>query len=80
MVVCRQDPGVPNWLDTAGYDKGVIQVRWNECSSQPCPEAKLVKLTDLRAHLPADTPVVSAAQRDAALRTRRMGAQMRSRW
>lgn len=80
MVVCRQDPGVPNWLDTAGYAKGVIQVRWNECSSQPCPSARLVKLADLRAHLPTDTPVVTAAERDAALRRRRLGAQMRTRW
>lgn len=80
MVISRQDPGVPNWLDTAGYDKGVIQVRWNECSSQPCPEAKLVKLLTLRNHLPSDTPVVTAVDRDTALRRRRLGAQLRSRW
>lgn len=80
MVVCRQDPGVPNWLDTGGYDKGVIQVRWNECSSQPCPDSKLVKLSDLRDHLPSDTPMVTPEERDMALRRRRQGAQMRSRW
>jgi hypothetical protein len=80
MVVCRQDPGVPNWLDTAGHAKGVIQVRWNECSSQPCPDARLVKLGELRGHLPSDTPTVSAAERDAVLRRRRLGAQMRNRW
>jgi len=80
MVVCRQDPGVPNWLDTAGYDKGVIQVRWNESSSRPCPDSRLVKLGELRAHLPSDTPTVSAAERDACLRRRRLGAQMRNRW
>jgi hypothetical protein len=80
MVVCRQDPGVPNWLDTAGHAKGVIQVRWNECSSQPCPDARLVKIGELRAHLPSDTPTVSAAERDAVLRRRRLGAQMRNRW
>lgn len=80
VVIAREDPGVPNWLDTAGYSKGVIQVRWNECSSQPCPDAKLVKLTELRNHLPTDTPVVSAEERDAALRHRRLGAQMRNRW
>lgn len=80
IVVCREDPGVPNWLDTGGYNKGMIQVRWNECSSQPCPDATLVKLADLRRHLPPGTPTVSAEERDAALRERRRGAQMRNRW
>jgi len=61
-------------------DKGVIQVRWNECSSRPCPDSRLVKLGELRAYLPSDTPTVSAAERDACLRRRRLGAQMRNRW
>lgn len=80
MVVANVDPGVPNWLDTGGYPRGVIQVRWNECSSQPTPSVTTVKIADLRAHLPADTPVVSPEERDSQLRLRRAGAQMRSRW
>lgn len=80
MVVAREDPGVPNWLDTGGYARGVIQVRWNECSTQPLPSAMKVSLSALRDHLPADTPHVTPAERDAALRRRRAGAQMRSRW
>ena len=80
MVVCGSDPAVPNWLDTGGYPQGVIQVRWNECSTQPLPEARLVKLADLRAHLPPDTPTISVDEREAALRHRRLGAQLRNRW
>lgn len=80
MVVCRSDPGVPNWLDTGDYSRGVIQIRWNECSSQPTPTARKVKLEDLRSCLPTDTPVVTPEERDAQLRHRRAGAQMRSRW
>lgn len=80
MVVSRADPGVPNWLDTGGYPRGVIQVRWNECSSQPTPSARKVKLAELRAFLPDDTPRVSLEERDRQLRLRRAGAQMRSRW
>ncbi len=80
MVIARRDPGVPNWLDTAGYGEGVIQGRWNTCSSAPVPTAKLIKLADLRSTLPADTPTVSPEERDRQLRDRLLGAQMRRKW
>ncbi len=79
-VISRRDPGVPNWLDTGGYAEGVIQGRWNTCDSAPVPTARLVKLADLRSVLPADTPQVSAEERDRQLRDRRLGAQMRRKW
>lgn len=79
-VLSLRDPGVPNWLDTGGFLRGVIQNRWNQASSAPCPSMKRVKLADVRKHLPADTPVVSPAERDAILRRRRMGAHMRRKW
>ncbi len=79
-VLSLRDPGVPNWLDTGGYLRGVIQNRWNQASSAPCPSIERIKLADVRAHLPKDTPVVSPAERDRALRARRRGAQMRRKW
>jgi len=79
-VICNLDPGVPNWLDTGGYQRGAIQVRWNNCSAAPNPVATKVKLADLRRHIPADTPVVSPAERETVLRERRWAAQMRRRW
>ncbi len=79
-VISATDPGVPNWLDTAGYAKGAIFARWTECSSFPTPFVTKVKLADVRKYLPADTPVVSAEARDASLRLRRKGAQLRRRW
>ena len=79
-VIARRDPGVPNWLDTGGYGEGVIQGRWNVCDSAPVPTAKVVKLSALRSILPADTPAVSAEERDRHLRDRRLGAQMRRKW
>ena len=80
VVIARTDPGVPNWLDTGGYAEGIIQGRWTDCDSKPLPTARLVKLADLRRHLPKDTPIVTPAERDAQLRDRRMGAQFRRRW
>jgi hypothetical protein len=79
-VISVRDPGVPNWLDTGGYRYGIIQGRWNKCSSAPMPTIKKVKLADLRKYLPSDTPIVTAQTRDANLRERRMGAQFRRRW
>ncbi len=79
-VISATDPGVPNWLDTAGYKQGTLLGRWTECSSAPVPVVTKVKVAEVRNYLPADTPVVSAEARDAAIRLRRKGAQMRKRW
>jgi len=79
-VVSARDPGVPNWLDNAGYEKGMICARWQRCDEYPEHATKVVKLSELRDHLPAETPVVSAEQRDADIRLRRKGLQMRRRW
>jgi Protein of unknown function (DUF1214) len=79
-VISARDPGVPNWLDTAGYGMGSFVGRWRECDHYPTPTVTKVKLADLRTHLPAETPVVSAAQRDQDIRLRKRGAQLRRRW
>jgi hypothetical protein len=79
-VLAARDPGVPNWLDTGGRLRGAMQGRWNHASSAPHPRVTKVPLAAVRDHLPADTPEVTPAQRDAALRLRRQGAQMRRKW
>lgn len=79
-VLSIRDPGVPNWLDTGGLRRGVIQNRWNQASSAPCPKITRTKLSALRDLLPPDTPRVSASERDQATRRRRAGAQMRRKW
>jgi hypothetical protein len=80
IVVSAKDPGVPNWLDTAGYRQGVIQGRWTECDAQPVPQAEKVRLADLRQHLPQDTPTITPAERDRILRDRRAAQQQRPLW
>src|SRR5262249_34118543 len=73
------DPGVENWLDTAGYSTGVIFARWLDADSYPLPTLTKVRLADLGQYLPSDTAVVTAEERDAALRARRTAAQRRRR-
>lgn len=80
VVIAAEDPGVPNWLDTGGYRSGTIGLRWNRPSDTPDPAVRRIKLSELRGHLPPDTPEITPAQRDAALRRRREGAQLRRRW
>lgn len=71
-VVCDSDPGVPNWLDTRGRREGVVVLRnYQEQSPSVSPVARKVKLTDLHAELPAETPMVSPEQRAERLRRRR---------
>ena len=79
-VISAKDPGVPNWLDTAGNAWGIIQLRWNRCSSAPDPTVRKVLLKNVRKHLPADTPAVTPAERKEQLRLRREAAQLRQLW
>jgi hypothetical protein len=79
-VIALEDPGVPNWLDASGYTWGTLIGRWYACSSTPLPTLKKVPLADIRQHLPADTPFTSKEARDAVLRARVRGAQLRRKW
>lgn len=79
-VISVEDPGVPNWLDTVGRSQGSVVGRWYKCASNPVPSLKKVKLAELREHLPADTPQVSREEREAGIRARARGAQLRRRW
>ena len=79
-VISLTDPGVPNWLDPAGYTEGGIYGRWFDADSAPTPTLTRIKLADLAAHLPADTPAVTPAERAEELRRRVRACQRRRRW
>ena len=79
-VISARDPGVHNWLDTAGYPSGAIQGRWFGASATPNPSLQKVKIGEVLAHLPADTRRVSPQDRAIALRNRRIAAQHRAIW
>jgi hypothetical protein len=80
FVISVQDPGVPNWLDTAGWRRGAMFWRWHQASSFPEPTVLRVKAAELARHLPADTPRVDAAQRQASRSARIAQYQSRRRW
>jgi len=67
-VISVQDPGVYNWADPGGLHAGSITVRYQgvpaDVPEQLDPiEARVVKLSALRAALPAGTRYVNAAER-----------------
>jgi len=79
-VVSAKDPGVPNWLDIAGYRSGAIQGRWADCSSNPVPAIHKVAFADVRKSLPAETPAITPEQRELIVRERRSEVQQRPLW
>jgi hypothetical protein len=79
-VAALEDPGVPNWLDTAGYTEGTFWGRWYGCDSTPLPTIKRVPFAKIRDYLPKDTPTVTPEQRTEELRARVRACQRRRRW
>lgn len=48
FVIARHDPGVPNWLDTAGHQRGTVGVRWVGADvTDVLPATRVVKLAEL---------------------------------
>jgi hypothetical protein len=80
IVVSAKDPGVPNWLDTAGHPRGLIQGRWTDCDSEPIPSIRKVPFAEVRAALPLATPTISTEQRERVLRDRRAAYLQRPLW
>ena len=70
-VLSLQDPGVPNWIDPAGIPTGICVLRLYKFKQALVPTVTKVALSEVREHLPGQTPVVSLQQRSAALAARR---------
>jgi hypothetical protein len=49
LVVAHQDPGEPNWIDTAGHLLGTMCWRWIGATEYPPVNTRVVKLSDLAA-------------------------------
>ena len=75
FVISHEDPGVHNWLATAGAESGYLMIRWQgiETPLDPAepPTAVVVDLADLASALPPDTRRVTPAEREEQLRLRR---------
>jgi hypothetical protein len=70
IVLARQDPGVPNWIDTVDNTTGIALWRWYLAESHPVPSVRQVPLERVRDHLPSGTPRVTADERRAVIAAR----------
>lgn len=80
FVIATKDPGVPNWLDTAGYRQGEFQGRWYGKGKPTIPTMTKVRYSEIRNHLPPETGFVSAEERESIIRDRRNLLQRRPLW
>lgn len=69
-VVSHRDPGLANWLDAGGHNKGLITVRYYEADAIRPTRVRRVKLSELDALLPAGSARVTPEQRQRLLQKR----------
>lgn len=79
IVVAHRDPGIPNWLDAAGEETGVLQYRWIWTEDNPRPSLRRVAFDDVRRALPGETPTVSARERRTEIYVRQLHRLRRER-
>jgi hypothetical protein len=78
-VIAHEDPGVPNWLDPAGLERGTLSVRFLDAEHTPDVRVERGPRDEVLAQLPADTPRLSAAARRSTLLRRRRAVYRRYR-
>ena len=78
-VVSQRDPGVSNWLDTAGRSEGAMLIRWLRCDAAAHPSTRLVRFDEVLEVLPESTKRVTPEERAAALSRRRDHVERRYR-
>ncbi len=77
-VISQRDPGVQNWLDTAGLPEGSFLARWTYCDEYPSDiSSRVIRLDDLDDHVPADTPRVTPEERARVIAARQAAISRR---
>jgi hypothetical protein len=77
VVLCGRDPGVANWLDTAGYSNGAMILRCVRTTTAPTPTTRVVMFDDTASALPADTKMITPDERASILERRRRAVHER---
>ena len=81
-VISTRNPGIANWLDTTGHDRGVIMLRWQrvarDLTAEDGPGVELVSFDDVPKHLPYyDDNRVTPEQYAARIADRQVGIARR---
>lgn len=70
FVLCGDDPGYANWLDTQGFTRGTLAIRTILADRGPELQTRLVAREELDSVLPADSPRASPSERRDRMRER----------
>jgi hypothetical protein len=76
-VIAHQDPGVANWLDTAGHGAGPVILRCVRTETAPIPTTRVVSFSEVASSLPAETRRVTAEERRGTIAARRLAVSRR---
>ena len=76
-VICATDPGVANWLDTAGHSNGAMLLRCVRTENAPVPNTRVVKFDDVLSALPVDTTMITSDERARIIDARRRAVHER---
>jgi hypothetical protein len=76
-VIAHQDPGVANWLDTAGHSAGPVILRCVRTETAPIPTTRVVSFSEVATSLPAETRRVTPEERRGAIAARRLAVSRR---
>jgi hypothetical protein len=77
VVIAHEDPGVANWLDTAGHSAGPVILRCVRTESAPVPTTRVVPFAAVAAELPSGTRRVTPQERRAVIDARRVAVSKR---
>ncbi|MFN8031693.1 MAG: DUF1214 domain-containing protein [Mycobacterium sp.] len=77
FVLSARDPGVANWLDTAGYSNGAMLLRCVRTETAPVPASRVVKIDDVLSALPVGTATITAEERAKVIQARRRAVHAR---
>lgn len=71
FVLAPRDPGVANWLDTAGHSNGAMLLRCVRTETAPVPATRVVKADEVLSALPAGTTMTGPEERARVIEARR---------
>jgi hypothetical protein len=76
-VISAHDPGVANWLDTAGHSNGAMLLRCVRTETAPMPSTRVVKVDDVHESLPSGTRMTNPEERVRVIAARRRAVHER---
>jgi hypothetical protein len=77
LILCHDDPGYHNWLDTQGFERGGAIYRLLMSEERTVLRTRVVKRSQLAGALPPDTVKVTHEERIRQMRERFDGIRQR---